>query len=454
MEQVVRPSAEPPPSLGGYLRPPPITRELAERSAARLLRITLGERTVNTCNIALADLDGDGLEEIVVPHNRGETDVVAAFRGDGSRLWETTDVRFYHAHYGDNERYRGSHWHYRSYHRHLLSAVGDVDGDGRPEAVVGDGPVYVLDGASGAIKQTLDLDGCAQCWALGRLEPSAPPAIVATVNHHGRSGTLVAVRASGERLWEHPTPGMSFEDKLICGDLNADGLDETAFSMADVARFEVRDPAGEVLWAKHVPEEIGEDTHVDDLLIAPLLDGRPHLATSTGGCLFDVEGHLVRTLRNRIDHGQKIACARPPGFAAPVLYLNSKTGGRAYLVTAEGEVLWEYASFSSTPDRRIYLTTAADWVDWTGLGSREIVQSEIVVPAADAPVTPGERLTLYLTILSPRGEALAVLPHEDTLSRGFNGAMCARAGHVRTRDRQDIVVVTHNSSEVLIFSPL
>jgi hypothetical protein len=32
--------------------------------------------------------------------------------------------------------------------------------------------------------------------------------------------------------------------------------------------------------------------------------------------------------------------------------------------------------------------------------------------------------------------------------------MCAIASHVRTRDRQDIVVVTHNSSELLVFSPL
>ena len=37
---------------------------------------------------------------------------------------------------------------------------------------------------------------------------------------------------------------------------------------------------------------------------------------------------------------------------------------------------------------------------------------------------------------------------------GFVGAMCARAVRMTPGPRDDLVVITHNSSRLLIFSPL
>jgi len=454
MSEIVRLAGPPEPSLGGLLQPPNISHELAERSCAHLTRIPLGENTVNTCNPALADVDGDGLDEIALPYNRGEQDVVALFRGDGSRVWENTDVRFYHAFYDQPEQYRGSHWHYRTPHRHLLTAVRDIDGDGALEVIVGDGPLYILDAQTGDVKRTLDLDGCVQVWDIGNLQEPGVPCIVAGVNHHEQSGSVVAVDAHGREVWRDETVGKSFEDKLLCGDLTGDGLDEVAFSMADASRFEVRDGVGKLLWAKHVPTEIGEDTHVDDMVIEPILDDGRQLATSTGGCLFDAEGNLLWSLNDQIEHGQKISYARPPAYDGPRLYLNSKTGRRAYLLSPMGEILWEYDNFSTAPERRLYLTTAGDWVDWSAPGARDIVQAELTSPGPDWDFPEGTPLTLYLTILSAEGRELAKLPYQDTFAAGFNGAMCARAAHMRSRDRQDIVVIPHHASEILIFSPM
>ena len=76
-----------------------------------------------------------------------------------------------------------------------------------------------------------------------------------------------------------------------------------------------------------------------------------------------------------------------------------------------------------------------------------------MVNRGDAPAEEGTPLTLYLTILSPEGREVAKLPYQDILAPGFNGAMCCLSGHLVTRDRHDIAVITHNSSEVLIFSP-
>ena len=64
-------------------------------------RIVLGEDTVNTCNIALADVDGDGLQEIVTPLTQGEDDCVRCYKGDGTLLWENSDIRLYHDYYQD-----------------------------------------------------------------------------------------------------------------------------------------------------------------------------------------------------------------------------------------------------------------------------------------------------------------------------------------------------------------
>lgn len=454
MSEIVRLEERPEACLDGRLRPPDISAELAERSVARLTRVRLGERTVNTCNPGIGDVDGDGLDEIAVAFNRGEQDVVALFRGDGSTVWETTDVPFYHSFYDDDELYVRSHWHYRTNHRHLLTKICDIDGDGRLEVIVGLGPLCVLDAQTGELKRTFDLDGLAQVWDLGHLLTPDGWCIAAGVNHHERSGSILALDAEGRTIWQHETPGKSFEDKLLCGDLTGDGLDEIAFSMADAERFEVRKGNGELLWAKSVPDEIGEDTHVDDMVIAEIQPGGRQLATSTGGCLFDADGTLLWSVGDRIEHGQKISLAYPPGHDGARLFVNSKTGRKAWLLTPEGEILWEYGNWSSCTEGTHLLTTAGDWGDWSATGSCEIIQSEVMSwPAASEPAQ-AEPLTMYITILDADGQEIAKLPYQEALAPGFNGAMCCLACHATTRDRHDIVLITHSSGELLIFSPL
>lgn len=57
--------------------------------------------------------------------------------------------------------------------------------------------------------------------------------------------------------------------------------------------------------------------------------------------------------------------------------------------------------------------------------------------------------------VSARGREVAKLPYEDeVLGRGFNGAMCCLAGRMVTPDRNDLVILTHNTGEICIFSPV
>ncbi len=166
-------------------------------------------------------------------------------------------------------------------------------------------------------------------------------------------------------------------------------------------------------------------------------------------------GAPLWTLRDRIEHGQHLLRIDAPERDEPLIYLNSKTERYARGVSPRGEIEWEQRNFSRRPDGRITLTSACDLLSWSAPGAKEIVQAEILIPERrDAlPAEPGTPMTLYLTLLDRAGREVAKLPCEDVLEADFNGPMCAAGGHVTGCDRHDIVVLTHNSGDLLIFSP-
>jgi hypothetical protein len=95
--------------------------------------------------LAAADLDGDGKPEIVGCANPGPSgasccDALAqntgaiAFRADGTSFWTQADTTQVHCGYE-------------------APAIGDLDGDGKPEVVIG---WTILDGKTGAVKKNLD----------------------------------------------------------------------------------------------------------------------------------------------------------------------------------------------------------------------------------------------------------------------------------------------------------
>ena len=131
---------------------------------------------------ALHDVDADGTTDLIIgtdatpgPPVDHQGGVLRAMRGDGSQIWE----------FRANEIFRSS------------PAIGDVDGDGRPEVVIGTGDYYSARGAGSDHTKVFVLD------MQGRLErtiethgnTSAAPALADTTG----DGRLDIVIGTGTR---------------------------------------------------------------------------------------------------------------------------------------------------------------------------------------------------------------------------------------------------------------
>ncbi len=160
-----------------------------------------------TSNPAVVDLDGDGLPEVVFPAflstNFFSDGHLRAIRGtDGTDVFTVTDPAY--------DLVAGSH-----------IAVGDIDGDGRPEIVAtADNGRLVAFEHDGTPKWTGDLVPSAGINlsagpSIADLDGDGTPEIVYEARAYKNDGTL---------LWSKPNPrGMGFS---IVADLDRDGMPE------------------------------------------------------------------------------------------------------------------------------------------------------------------------------------------------------------------------------------
>jgi len=426
--------------------------------------IVLGEDTTNTCNIAIADVDGDGVEEIATPLTIGDDDCLRLYRGDGTLLWDNTDIQLYHVFYDDPSCPSGGmgHMWHRSKHRHVLTEIADLDGDGELEVVVGDGPIYVLDALTGNVKAMFDLRGRVALWNIVH-DPGRGMNIVVACADDAKAGPRVlAIDAAGEELWGVPTPGKGFCDCMHHGDLDGDGRPEIGFSVEEAQEFWVIDCDGCVRWKKNVPDELGDDPHIDDFVIDRILPADriegSQLALVTGPNLLDRDGHVLWSREKDLHHAQKILAADlQPGRPGKEVYSVESFRRHAWLFSCDGEKLWEYDNFTRArpgyeyKDERLgpavgRLTTAGDLIDWSGNGRTEIVQAEMGGVSGDRHnVIPQEAVMRFAHILDGNGNPVSIFPIEDS-------PMCARAANVTGSATQDVVIVGHVSSRIYIYT--
>lgn len=138
-------------------------------------------------DVAAADLDGDGVDEIVVGYNGGTG--VHVFDASGKRLWSNTDI--------------GNVW---------FVAAGNVTGDEKLEVVTTSaaGTVHIYS-ADGKPLKTIDVPVYASMVRTGKPNPEDAYDTIFVSGPDGENAKTVAINYDGDVLWEalHP-PGSKF----------------------------------------------------------------------------------------------------------------------------------------------------------------------------------------------------------------------------------------------------
>jgi len=185
---------------------------------------------------AKGDIDGDGLDDLVVaPHRGGAPSLhtVLAIKSDGSILWQK-EMTFVYSYVG----------------------VSDIDGDGKCEVILhpdeGDWRtvVYAFDDDGTELWSFVD-----SAWGTGHiafadLDLDGLPEIV-TMHIGWANYKTHALDGDGSLMWEFNSGWPSY---LMTGDVTGDGIDEVILSnhLGADEGVTVLDRMGNVLWKRHV----------------------------------------------------------------------------------------------------------------------------------------------------------------------------------------------------------
>jgi hypothetical protein len=312
------------------------------------------------------------------------------------------------------------------------------------------------------VQSVFDLGGRVALWNIVYDGKRGANMLVACADDRVKGPRAVAVDLAGEEMWAIPTPGRAFCDCMHHGDLDLDGRPEIGFSVEEVTEFWVVNCDGKILWKKNIPNELGDDPHIDDFLIAPVLpEGRVEgnqLLLVTGPNLLDKDGNVLWSRESRFHHAQKVLAANlHPHRPGKEIYIVESYRRHAYLLTCDGETIWEYDNFTTARKGYEYedprlgraigrLTTAGDLIDWSGNGRTEIIQTEMGgVGGKRRQEIPPQAIRRFAHVLDRDGKAISIFPIEDS-------PMCACAARMTGSLGQDVVIVGHNTSRIYIYT--
>ncbi|MCX6230634.1 MAG: FG-GAP-like repeat-containing protein [Bacteroidetes bacterium] len=203
----------------------------------------------------ILDLDIDGLLDFVVATEKSDSNRVYAYRGSNHTLmW----------------KYTMNDWVYHG------TAVADLDGDGKPELVIGDysGRLVALNGENGSLAWDY-------VWSASAGYYIGSPVTIADINNDGLCEIIfcnwfkiIALKNNGSLLWSYSIPAYETAFRgIIAADVNNDNTKDVIFGTSNGLVIALKGNTGDTLWTVNLAAHYGNTFEIDN---APLLSDFDH----------------------------------------------------------------------------------------------------------------------------------------------------------------------------------